>query len=112
MKAYLINMHQLVPRSSAKVKVNYKGYISQKNGRFTGIRVSQTHLVFSFCFVIMWFPQNAILVIYVACTTCNVSEWTSERLSQNTCKQENEVETGTKVRSTNSSNYFWRTIYI
>ena len=32
MKAYLINMHQLVPRSrsSAKVKVKYKGYISQK----------------------------------------------------------------------------------
>ena len=32
MKAYLINMHQLVPRSrsSAKVKVKCKGYISQK----------------------------------------------------------------------------------
>ena len=32
MKAYLINMHLLVPRSrsSAKVKVGYKGYISQK----------------------------------------------------------------------------------
>ena len=32
MKAYLINMHLLVPisRSSAKVKVKYKGYISQK----------------------------------------------------------------------------------
>ena len=32
MKAYLINMHLLVPRSrsSAKVRVNYKGYISQK----------------------------------------------------------------------------------
>ena len=48
MKAYLINMHLLVPtsRSSAKVKVKYKGYISQKNGRFGGIHVSQTHLVF------------------------------------------------------------------
>ena len=35
MKAYLINMHLLVPRSrsSAKLKVKYKGYISQKNGR-------------------------------------------------------------------------------
>ena len=32
MKAYLINMHLLVPRSrsSAKVKVKYKGYISPK----------------------------------------------------------------------------------
>ena len=32
MKAYLINMHLLVPRSrsSAKIKVKYKGYISQK----------------------------------------------------------------------------------
>ena len=40
-------MHLLVPRSrsSAKVKVKYKGYISQKNGSFGGIRVSQTHLV-------------------------------------------------------------------
>ena len=47
MKAYLINMHLLVPRSrsSAKVKVKFKGYISQKNGCFGGIRVSQTHLV-------------------------------------------------------------------
>ena len=32
MKAYLINMHLLVPRprSSTKVKVKYKGYISKK----------------------------------------------------------------------------------
>ena len=32
MKAHLINTHLLVPRSrsSAKVKVKYKGYISQK----------------------------------------------------------------------------------
>ena len=43
MKAHLINMHLLVPRSrsSAKVKVEYQGYISQKkkkkNGRFEGI---------------------------------------------------------------------------
>ena len=46
MKAYLINMHLLVPksRSSAKVKFKYKGYISQKI-RFGGIRVLQTHLV-------------------------------------------------------------------
>ena len=47
MKTYLINMHLLVPRSrlSAKVKVKHKGYISQKNGHFGGIHVSQTHLV-------------------------------------------------------------------
>ena len=32
MKAYLVNMHLQVPRSrsSTKVKVKYKGYISQK----------------------------------------------------------------------------------
>ena len=49
MKAYeyVINMHLLVPssRSSEKVKVKYKGYISKTNGRFGSIRVSQTHLV-------------------------------------------------------------------
>ena len=56
MKAYLINMHLLVPRStsSAKVKVKYKGYISKKkkNGRFGGIRVSQTHLVLNLLFTV------------------------------------------------------------
>ena len=47
MKAYLINMHLLVPRSRsyAKVKVKYKGYISQKMAVLGGIRVSQSHLV-------------------------------------------------------------------
>ena len=30
-----------------KVKVEYQGYISKKNGRFEGISVSQTHLVVS-----------------------------------------------------------------
>ena len=41
MKAYLINTHLLVPRSvsSAKVKVEYQGYISQK------MAFSETHLV-------------------------------------------------------------------
>ena len=41
-------MHLLVPRSrsSAKVKVKCKGYISPKNGCFGGIHVSQTHLFF------------------------------------------------------------------
>ena len=46
MKAYLINMHLLVPRSrsSAKVKVIYKGYVSQKMAVSGGICVSQTNL--------------------------------------------------------------------
>ena len=49
MKAHLINTHLLVPRSrsSAKVKIEYQSYISQKNGRFGGITVSQTHLVYT-----------------------------------------------------------------
>ena len=66
MKAYLINMHLLVPRSrsSAKVKVKYKGYISQKNGHFGGIRVSQTVLVSVFFFlveVIFNLPEHEVL---------------------------------------------------
>ena len=51
MKAHLINMHLLVPRSrsSAKVKVKYQGYISQK------IAVSRSfmfhkHILFFFRF--------------------------------------------------------------
>ena len=50
MKAHLINTSLLVPksRSSAKVKVKYKGYISQKNGHFGGIHVSQTHLAITY----------------------------------------------------------------
>ena len=44
MKAYLINMHLLVSRSrsSAKVKVKYKGYISQKR-TISGALVFHTH---------------------------------------------------------------------
>ena len=51
MKAYLINMHLLVPRSrsSAQVKVKCKGYISQKMAFSGGIPVSQTHLVLFYC---------------------------------------------------------------
>ena len=47
MKAHLINTHLLLTRSrsSAKVKVKYKGYISQKKAVSGGIRVLQTHLV-------------------------------------------------------------------
>ena len=48
MKAYLINMHLLVPRSrsSKKVKVKYKGYISQKM-TVLGAFVFHTHILFS-----------------------------------------------------------------
>ena len=49
MKAYLINMHLLVPRSrsSAKVKVKCKGYISQKMA-VSGAFVFHKHIFF-FC---------------------------------------------------------------
>ena len=48
MKAYLINMHLLVPgsRSSAKVKVKYKGYISQKMA-VLGALVFHKHILFA-----------------------------------------------------------------
>ena len=51
MKAYLINMHLLVPRSRsfAKVKAKYKGYISQKmavSGAFVFHKVILFFLVF------------------------------------------------------------------
>ena len=47
MKAYLINMHLLVPRSrsSAKVKVKYKGYISQKMA-VSGAFMFHKHILF------------------------------------------------------------------
>ena len=47
MKAYLINMHLLVPRSrsSAKVKVKYKGYIPQKMA-VSGAFVFHKHILF------------------------------------------------------------------
>ena len=47
MKAYLINMHLLVPksRSSAKVKVKYKDYISQKMA-VLGAFVFHKHIFF------------------------------------------------------------------
>ena len=45
MKAYLINMHLLVPRSSAKVKVKYKGYISQKKAA-SGAFMFHKHILF------------------------------------------------------------------
>ena len=49
MKAYLIDMHLLVPRSrsSAKVKVKYKRYISQKMA-VSGAFVFQKHIFFFF----------------------------------------------------------------
>ena len=47
MKAYLINMHLLVPRSrsSAKVKVKYNSYISQKMV-VSGAFVFHKHILF------------------------------------------------------------------
>ena len=51
MKAYLINMHLLVPRSSAKVKVKYKGYISQKMA-VSGTFMFHKHILFSRVFQI------------------------------------------------------------
>ena len=49
MKAYLINMHLLVPRSrsSAKVKVKYKGYISQEIA-VSGAFMFHKHILFIF----------------------------------------------------------------
>ena len=48
MKAYLINMYQLVPksRSAAKVKVKYKGYISQKMVVSGAFDVFHKHILF------------------------------------------------------------------
>ena len=48
MKAYLINVHLLVPRSrsSAKVKVKYKGHISQKM-TVSGAFVFHKHILFN-----------------------------------------------------------------
>ena len=41
---------QQYPSSEGHVRVEYEGYISKKrNGRFGGISVSQTHLVFFLC---------------------------------------------------------------
>ena len=49
MKAYIINMHVLVARSrsSAKVKVKYKGNISQKMA-VSGAFIFHKHILFIF----------------------------------------------------------------
>ena len=49
MKAHLISKHLLVPRlkSSARVKVKYKGYISQKKA-VSGAFVFHKHILFFF----------------------------------------------------------------
>ena len=51
MKAYFINMHLLVPRSrsSVKVKVKFKGYISQKMA-VSGAFVFHKHILLFFFF--------------------------------------------------------------
>ena len=51
MKAYLINMHLLVPRSSAKVKLKYKGYISQKMA-VSGAFLFHKHVLFFMAWVV------------------------------------------------------------
>ena len=55
MKAYLIHMHLLVPRSrsSAKFKVKCKGYISQKMA-FSGAFMFHKHILFSTDYTIEW----------------------------------------------------------
>ena len=60
MKAYLINMHLLVPRSrlSAKVKVKYKGYISQKMA-VSGEFVFHKHVLGFFLFFFFSSSANA-----------------------------------------------------
>ena len=56
MKAYLINMHLLVPRSrsSAKVKVKYKGHISQEFA-VSGAFVFHKHVLFFLGSLKGWF---------------------------------------------------------
>ena len=53
MKAYIINMHLLVPRSrsSAKVKVKYIGYISPKMA-VSGAFVFHKHILFFACYML------------------------------------------------------------
>ena len=46
MKAYLINIHLLVPRSRSSAKVKYKGYISQKMA-VMGALVFHKHILFT-----------------------------------------------------------------
>ena len=52
MKAYLINMHLLVPRSRSctKVKVKYKGYISEKKA-VSAAFVFHKHILLYFNFM-------------------------------------------------------------
>ena len=65
MKAYLINMHLLVPRSrsSAKVKVKHKGYISQKMA-VSGAFVFHKHILFN---IVIHLYQLLFVILY----TCN-----------------------------------------
>ena len=58
MKAYLINLHLLIPRSmsSAKVKVKYRGYISQKMA-VSMVFVFHKHILF---LMFGWHPRLSI----------------------------------------------------
>ena len=56
MKAHFINVHLLVPRSrsSAKVKVKYKGYISQQMA-VSGAFVFHKHILFIIWYLVIYF---------------------------------------------------------
>ena len=60
MKAYLIHMHLLLPssRSSAKIKVKYNGYISQKMAA-SGAFVFHKHILLKL--VIVWYGAKHFL---------------------------------------------------
>ena len=61
MKAYLINMHLLVPksRSSAKVKVKYEVYISQKIA-FSGAFMFHKHILLFLKLSSMLHPKKSL----------------------------------------------------
>ena len=66
MKAYLINMHLLVPRSRspAKVKIKYKGYISQKVAISGAFVFHKYILVFFVFFFRHMLKIDAVLLTY------------------------------------------------
>ena len=71
MKAYLIDTHLLVPRSSAKVKVKYQGHVSQKMG-VLGAFVFHKHILFDMVFfcslkLCFWVIESAM----VSLSACN-----------------------------------------
>ena len=81
MKAYLINMHQLVPRSrsSAKVKVKYKGYISQKMS-VSGAFMFHKHILLSLCPVMGSFWEHIVFAMSVCMSICVLYCWCAKKL--------------------------------